>query len=400
MSFSCKIILAGYKREDKTRRVYLQAIIDRKRVIVPVGLYVKDDDFDPVRQCIRKGHPNKKNYDAVLAQALARANDINAKFILQDRPLTLDEFRNQFTNTSAKLDLVSFMKREITDDTKISDATRTSRMTVVSDLHNFRSGKGIPFGSLSLDLLQQFQTYLRRQNNAEPTINKKLKILKQYLELAKAKGHMFKDPFTSVKIKTFKPNRRALQYDELKKFEEYYASPSCRPSHRKVLQPFLFSCYTGLRISDIKEITWMNVHGDLLVFTPVKTRYKNNEVTVPMSPQAKKYLPAEPPTSGNTRARGKQKVFKIFADPVMNRYLKQIADTVGVKKPVTYHFSRHTFGTMFSDGGDVVALQQIMGHASILTTMGYVHTNVATLQKAVKKRFGIETEKAGESSSL
>lgn len=395
MAFSCKIILHHHIRKDKTRRVYLQAMIDRKRVVVPVGLYLREDDFDAVRQCVRKGHANKKNFDAVLAKALARANDINAKYILEDKPITPDEFRQQFTKTSSKLDFIAFLQRELDGETGIAENTRKARQTVINDLHNFKSGKGLPFALISLDMLQQFQSYLRRQSNSEPTINKKLKIFKQYVDLAKAKGHVLKDPFVSVKIRNFKPNRRALQAQELKKFEDYYESPACPRNHKKVLRAFLFSCYTGLRISDIKEITWSNVHADLLIFQPVKSRYKNKEITVPMPAQAQRYLPDPPAAALAARKHGSMKVFNVYADQVMNRYLKRIADKVGVKKAVTYHFSRHTYGTMFAHGGNVVALKEIMGHGSITTTMGYVHADVELLKDAVRERFEKTRENSG-----
>ena len=41
---------------------------------------------------------------------------------------------------------------------------------------------------------------------------------------------------------------------------------------------------------------------------------------------------------------------------------------------LTYHDLRHTFGTRLADAGvDVVKINELMGHASIVTTMRYIH---------------------------
>ena len=41
----------------------------------------------------------------------------------------------------------------------------------------------------------------------------------------------------------------------------------------------------------------------------------------------------------------------------------------------TFHDLRHTFGTSLADAGvDVVKIKELMGHASIVTTMRYIHT--------------------------
>ena len=46
------------------------------------------------------------------------------------------------------------------------------------------------------------------------------------------------------------------------------------------------------------------------------------------------------------------------------------------------HIFRHTFGTMFIiNGGDIMALKEIMGHESIQTTQKYVHFQPEDLQK-------------------
>lgn len=112
-----------------------------------------------------------------------------------------------------------------------------------------------------------------------------------------------------------------------------------------------------------------------------KTKSQNKFTRVPLLDRDKKFLPEYKP--------GDTVIFKTFSFPVSNRYLKAIAqlEEVNIKKKITYHTSRHTFGTLFAEGGNIQALQEMMGHGSITTTMGYVHSSTKSLVDAKKKRY-------------
>lgn len=237
--------------------------------------------------------------------------------------------------------------------------------------------KVILFNQVNVELVQKFRNSLVDDGNGGSTIEKVVKILKHYLNEAKKKGIAVRN--VEIKIKSFRSNRIALTEDEVAKLIAYYESTACPRPHKKLLRYFLFSCYTGLRISDINAITWANISNDMLTYTPVKTKRKQETVSVPLLGIDKKYLP--PYTND------KAHVFDTFADQVNNRYLKAIAGHLCIKKKVTYHTSRHTFGSFMAETGDVVALQRLMGHSDVKTSMGYVHTNIKQLVDAKRARF-------------
>jgi integrase len=54
--------------------------------------------------------------------------------------------------------------------------------------------------------------------------------------------------------------------DEIFNLNEYYKSPFINSSLKAILARFLFSCFTGLRISDITRISPENIVGDTLIF--------------------------------------------------------------------------------------------------------------------------------------
>ena len=65
---------------------------------------------------------------------------------------------------------------------------------------------------------------------------------------------------------------------------------------------------------------------------------------------------------------------KKLTDQFMNRELKKISRSLGIRKVVSFHASRHTFATCFlRAGGKVEMLQKLLGHSTINQTMEYVH---------------------------
>ncbi|HEY3406460.1 MAG TPA: site-specific integrase [Ohtaekwangia sp.] len=378
MSFSCKIVLSEYTKENGMRMVYLQAIIDRQRALVPLGFYIQPDSFDGRRQVVKPSHPNAKDYEAEMLNAVAKANTIASKFRQRDQLLTPEDFRNHFNDPTDRMDLIKFVESELEGKkNQIATNTHKQHVTVINKLKDFRK-KGINFNHVTPELMQSFRNYLIEKGNGSATIEKIMKIVKHYLRDARVKGIAVKD--FEMKIRTFKSHRNALTEEEVFRILQYYNKPDSPVNHKKVLRYFLFSCYTGLRISDINVITWASVHDNMLIYTPQKTKFKNEEVKVPLLPIDRKFLPAY--------THDREKIFDTYAEPVTNRLLKEIASQCKIKKKLTYHTSRHTFGSLMAEGGDVVAIQRMMGHSDIKTTMGYVHTNEKQLIKAKQQRFG------------
>lgn len=377
MSFSVKIILGWRAKMDGTRPVLLQAIIDRQRATVSLGFYLPINSFDTTKQRVKSSHANEKDFNIEIMMAIAKANTIASRFRQEGKLLTPEVFRNDYTDPTEMMDVIKFMQRELElKKPALSPNTYKSHTTVLNKLKEFQ--KSILFNQVNRELVQKFRNKLTKDGNGGATIEKVVKIFKQYLTEARKKGIAVRD--VEIKIKTFRSNRSALTEEEVKELDKYYSKSETPSNHKKVLRYFLFSCYTGLRISDVKVITWQNISEDMLIYTPVKTKSKNEQVSVPLLAIDKKYLPEY--------TNDKAVVFDTFTDQVNNRILKAIAGEVGIKKNITYHTSRHTFGSLMAEGGDVVALQRMLGHSDIKTSMGYVHTGLKQLIDAKKARFG------------
>ena len=65
--------------------------------------------------------------------------------------------------------------------------------------------------------------------------------------------------------------------------------------------------------------------------------------------------------------------------------VKNLAEMAGIRKNVSPHTFRHSFATdLLENGANLRIIQQMLGHASILTTEIYTHLNKETLKKTIE----------------
>ena len=172
--------------------------------------------------------------------------------------------------------------------------------------------------------------------------------------------------------------------------DDYFAKP--KDTHKQFLTPeelksfmaseetngvretqlaFGFACLTGLRISDIKALRWSNImkneQTNTLVIIQKKTKALN---AVPICSTAAAWMPEQ----------RDDKVFHLPAHANVDAALKRIAKKVGIEKKISFHTSRHTFGTLIQAAtGDIETTKKLMGHKSLKSTA--IYADVLTEEK-------------------
>ncbi len=160
-------------------------------------------------------------------------------------------------------------------------------------------------------------------------------------------------------IKTERSNRTFLTIDEVKRLA------NTENNNTIIKQAFLFACFTGLRISDIKNLLWENiVERNGSCFLSIVIQKTREPLTIKLNKQAVKWLPAK---------EGRKEVFDLpLYYSVINNNLKQWAKKAGIKKDLCFHMSRHTFATMeLTLGADLYVVSKLLGHNDVGTTQIY-----------------------------
>ncbi|EAV5088659.1 tyrosine-type recombinase/integrase [Salmonella enterica] len=127
---------------------------------------------------------------------------------------------------------------------------------------------------------------------------------------------------------------------------------------------------TGARWGEVVALEQRRVHHCRITFSNTKNS-KNR--TVPVSETLFKKI----------KKRGGKLVFPSLDYFLVRDAIKEIA--LGVPDGQAVHALRHTFASHFMmNGGNILTLQKILGHAKIQTTMIYAHLAPDYLQDAVR----------------
>lgn len=193
--------------------------------------------------------------------------------------------------------------------------------------------------------------------------------IKSFLNQAKKDGLIRDVPdLSGIAPKREEGKREFLTFDELQRF----ASVDI-PGSEAYRDTFLFSCFTGLRHSDVNNLKWSDIDGDVIVIKQIKT---NDLVRIPLSPNAKAVMPPQ--------RDGERFVFQKRTGQSFAKWLPRICKAAGIDKNITFHCARHTFATLsLTFGAEFYTISKVLGHASTKTTEIYVKLLDEAKRKAV-----------------
>ena len=174
-----------------------------------------------------------------------------------------------------------------------------------------------------------------------------------------------------------KVGQTTKQYLTLNEVKQLIAT-SCK--YEQLKRAFLFSCFCGLRYSDVINLEWGKIQdvGEGQLQVEIRQQKTGEPLYLPLSSNAVQWLP-ERGTSKDT-----DKVFTLPKLPTVEKHLSIWAKGAGVNKHVTFHVSRHTNATlMLSYGADIYTVSKILGHTSVKTTQIYAKIVDENKRKAV-----------------
>lgn len=321
--------------------------------------------------------PDVNDYNMIIMADRARYNEIAKKYRLSNQMLTMDRFKrslkfNDPTKSLVRYIELSSQERLRTGD--ISPETKQSADTLIKLLLGYQ--EFISFADLNAKWMKGFKAYLQRMNIAAAnkpvrhpkpgTIWRRMKDLKSYLKLASEEPEIYVAD-EAVEFPNPRPEEETtfLNRDELRRLMILLRSGLLTGVQRNVLKAFLFTCFTSLRISDLYRANseWM-VSDDLLVFTQWKNRRnKPKTIRIPLVPMAMALVNETSKT-----------FFELPTSQEYNRTLKELAAKAEIKKNLTSHVGRHTFGYLYmTRSGNLYGLKEILGHTKISTTERYAH---------------------------
>ncbi len=281
-----------------------------------------------------------------------------------------------------KMRLVDWLK--IYQDRQVNKGKRGAKRwvrTIIFVIEGYDGGKDATLADIDHQWLTDFMIYLmndyvtyKKTKLTNGTVDNYLRCLKAAFNVAVEEGIMPTNPMLALDrshLKGTTYEREFLSVEEVKKLID---TPCRRPD---IKGAFLFSCFCGLRISDVRSLQWKHVvtaGGKMyLKITQFKTR---RPLSIPLSRQALRWMPE----------RGNAEEDEYIFPPLSKNMtvLDDWAKEAGINKHVTFHVSRHTFATMeLTMGADIYTTSKLLGHTSVATTQIYAKVINSKKEEAV-----------------
>jgi integrase/recombinase XerD len=184
-----------------------------------------------------------------------------------------------------------------------------------------------------------------------------------------------------------------LSYDEIERLLQAIDLSTPEGARNRAMLEVLYS--SGLRVSELVELTLTNIHRDIGFLRVVGKG--NKERLVPVGREAIKFLaiyideirgrsPHKPPQKGFENHVFLNRRGKKLTRVMIFTIIKTLAKNIGLGKTISPHTFRHSFATHLIEGGaDLRAVQEMLGHESITTTEIYTHLDRDYLRQVVQE---------------
>jgi len=345
--------------------VYVVCYVDRVRCRFSTGIDIYPDDFDRPSGTVKSRTAENKDKNLFINNVKKRITEIEVRYRLQNKKLTAELLQTEFEMPEYKTSFYAFYENELSKRKGVlAPSTYEKYSITLRKLKLYR--EQLIFCDLNVDFLNEYKSYCKSIGNCQNTINANLKNIKTFSRLAYKAGLCSNELFSDVRISNIEPIRNFLTEKELNKLFDFYKYKKFDAKDKDVLRPFLFSCFTGLRFSDVKALKFANIQNDVLLVKMKKTEYIDKFVKIPLCDASRGLI--------NFNRKTKT-VFSMYSEQYMNRQLKSICRNIGIEKDITFHCSRHTFATLYlrRSKNDFKGLQRLLGHSNISETMKYIH---------------------------
>lgn len=260
------------------------------------------------------------------------------------------------------------------------------------DIARIKKGKWIPmyhyftlfmknscsFGDLDVQLCEEFRDYLSNTNQLK---HKHIPLSRNsasgYFSLFRAAlKKAYREKWITENLNEFFDGIKSKQVmREFLSLNELRLLNKTECKYPVLKRAALFSCLTGLRISDILDLEWSHIQP-----SPIKGHWIKKTIQK-TDTQTSKFISDDALELCGERDTGK--VFKGLKRSMTNAPLHEWIKSAGIERHITFHCMRHTNATLLNKlGADAVTVKQYLDHAHLSTTQIYTHVDFESQYKA------------------
>ncbi len=278
--------------------------------------------------------------------------------------------------------------------TYLNTVKRASQNTVASyirDLNKLTTFLGIDQGKSFSDVnatdLSAYVMDLEQQGLSQATISRNISSMKSFFMYLFRQGVVaddYTDQLKPPKLEKKVPD--TLSVAEVNLLLEQPQRSTPKEVRDKAMLELLYA--TGMRVSELISLKLSDVN---LPLGYILCRDTNKERVIPIENAAKNALSVYINTVRAGICGDSEYLFVNMKGQPMSRQgfwklIKSYAKKAGIDKDITPHMIRHSFAShLVSNGADLKAVQEMLGHSDISTTQIYLRSRQSRIKEEYEK---------------
>ncbi|NVN17563.1 tyrosine-type recombinase/integrase [Muricauda sp. HICW] len=378
-----RVVLRKKKNKSGLLPIAIRITKDRKSSYLNTGQYIEEKYWDEKNRNIRKSHPNSSVLNNFIATKVAEANDKVIKSEMNPEYQTVSEIKNKIIVTKG-LDFFAVAEMHLQNlKNRNKHHQYDTELGRLKKFKEFLGKDSLPFNKLNVTVLKKFETYLLHQKSLSPrTVVNYLILIRTVFNLAISESITDRGlyPFGKGKMTIRIPESQKIGFSEAE-IQKLENARGITEAQQKAIHIWLVSFYfAGIRVGDVLKLKWSDFNDGRLLYRMNKNS-KLVSLKVPdkaidifnLYRESSSYDDLIFPQLKSIDFRDSEEVTRRTQSITrnLNRRLKIAAKQLGIKKNISMHIARHSFGNISGDKIPIQMLQKLYRHSSVTTTIRY-----------------------------
>ncbi|WP_203256877.1 site-specific integrase [Hyunsoonleella ulvae] len=382
---------------DGKAPIYVRVTVNGKRAQISIQRKVLIEKWDSSTGKVKGTSAESRTINSYIDSIRHKLQKLQERFIDEGKTVTALAIKNRYLGK----DRVNKMLIEIFQEhnSKVNSLVgkdfahgtaeryRTAKRHVQEYIQKEYNADDIPVKDVNHKFITGFEYYLKTTRKcSHNTAIKYITNFKKIIRIAYANDWISKDPFFNWKAKLKTVDREFLSKEEI---QAMVGKEFSIPRLELVKDIFIFSCFTGLAYADVKKLSKDDIVIGIDGKSWIKTKRSKTDTrsNIPILEIPKEIIRKY---AEHLDVIDSDNLLPVLSNQKMNSYLKEIADSCGITKNLTFHLARHTFATTvtLTNGVPIESVSKMLGHKSLKTTQHYakildkkVSDDMATLRE-------------------
>lgn len=357
-------------KADGTTAIMCRITVDGKNSVFSTGYYCIPEDWKA-----KTGEVKNIRTNNLLGELRTKIETFYANLLKETGMVTAEILKNEITRVvDIPVTLLKTGEEEqerLRIRSEVINSTSSYRQSKSSQayLHEYLlslNRRDIAFEDITEDFGWDYKLYLKAKGCGAGHINHCLTWLNRLIYIAVDREVIRFNPLADVPYEK-KPDYK-LKHISRAELQRIMEQPMPERLQELTRRAFIFSCFSGLSYVDVKRLypSHIGMTADGRRFIRINRKKTDVESFIPLHPVAEQILSLYNTTDDNSP------IFPLPKRDMLWYCIHEIGIVAGVKENLSYHASRHSFGTLtLSAGVPIESISKMMGHTNIRTTQGY-----------------------------